>query len=102
MRCPCARELGEAAKVAILSVTEGDDRPVKYPDKFHAARLMPLNKIDPLPHVDFDMDKCIEYTRRVDRARGRRLMPSRPERKHSAASRIQPCCLAVRSTRSGK
>lgn len=64
--CPAAFDLGEAAKVAILSVTEGDDKPLKYPDMFHAARLMLLNKIDLLPHVDFDVNKCIEYARRVN------------------------------------
>ena len=64
--CPAAFDLGEAAKVAILSVTEGDDKPLKYPDMFHAARLMLLNKIDLLPHVDYNVDKCIEYARRVN------------------------------------
>lgn len=64
--CPAGFDLGEAAKVVILSVTEGDDKPLKYPDMFHAARLMVLNKIDLLPHVDFDVDACIEYARRIN------------------------------------
>lgn len=64
--CPAMWDLGEAAKVAILSVTEGEDKPVKYPDMFAAARLMVLNKIDLLPHLDFDVPKCIEYARRVN------------------------------------
>ncbi len=64
--CPAAFDLGEAHKVVILSVTEGEDKPVKYPDMFHAADLMLLNKIDLLPHVDFDVKKCIEYARRVN------------------------------------
>jgi len=64
--CPAAFDLGEAHKVAILSVTEGEDKPIKYPDMFHAADLMLLNKIDLLPYLSFDVDKCIEYARRVN------------------------------------
>ena len=64
--CPALWDLGEAAKIVILSVTEGDDKPLKYPDMFAAATLMVLNKIDLLPHVDFDVTKCIEYARRVN------------------------------------
>ncbi|MES9913669.1 MAG: hydrogenase nickel incorporation protein HypB [Candidatus Sedimenticola sp. 4PFRAG1] len=64
--CPAAFDLGEAHKVAILSITEGEDKPVKYPDMFHAADLMLLNKIDLLPYLDFDVEKCIEYARRVN------------------------------------
>lgn len=64
--CPASFDLGEAHKVAILSVTEGEDKPLKYPDMFHAADLVLLNKIDLLPYVDFDLEKCIEYARRVN------------------------------------
>lgn len=64
--CPAAFDLGEAHKVAILSVTEGEDKPIKYPDMFHAADLMLLNKIDLLPHLQFDVQKCIDYARRVN------------------------------------
>ncbi len=64
--CPAAFDLGEAHKVAILSVTEGEDKPLKYPDMFHASDLMLLNKIDLLPYVQFDVDQCIEYARRVN------------------------------------
>lgn len=64
--CPAAFDLGEAHKVAILSVTEGEDKPIKYPDMFHAADLMLLNKIDLLPYLQFDVDKCIEYAHRVN------------------------------------
>ncbi len=64
--CPAMWDLGEAAKVAILSVTEGEDKPLKYPDMFAAARLMVLNKIDLLPHLDFDVPKCIAYAQRVN------------------------------------
>jgi hydrogenase nickel incorporation protein HypB len=63
--CPAAFDLGEAHKVAILSVTEGEDKPLKYPDMFHAADLMLLNKIDLLPYLDFDVAACIEFARRV-------------------------------------
>ncbi len=64
--CPAAFDLGEAHKVAILSVTEGEDKPIKYPDMFHAADLLLLNKIDLLPYLDFDVDQCIEYAQRVN------------------------------------
>ena len=63
--CPALWDLGEAAKIAILSVTEGDDKPLKYPDMFAAARLMVIAKTDLLPHVDFDMADCVEHARRV-------------------------------------
>jgi len=64
--CPALWDLGEAAKVAILSVTEGEDKPLKYPDMFAAAKLMVLNKIDLLPHVRFDVQRCVEFARRVN------------------------------------
>ncbi|WP_292938284.1 hydrogenase nickel incorporation protein HypB [Noviherbaspirillum sp.] len=66
--CPAMWDLGEAAKVAILSVTEGEDKPLKYPDMFAAARLMILNKVDLLPYLRFDLDQCIAYARRVNPA----------------------------------
>ncbi len=64
--CPAAFDLGEAHKVAILSVTEGEDKPLKYPDMFAAADLMLLNKSDLLPHVDFDVQQAIAYARRIN------------------------------------
>ncbi|NWF39639.1 hydrogenase nickel incorporation protein HypB [Mariprofundus sp. NF] len=64
--CPSAFDLGEAAKVVILSVTEGADKPLKYPDMFHAASLMILNKTDLLPYVDFDVEACCDYARRIN------------------------------------
>lgn len=64
--CPAAFDLGEAHKVAVLSVTEGEDKPLKYPDMFHAADLMILNKIDLLPYVDFDVERCIAYATQVN------------------------------------
>jgi hydrogenase nickel incorporation protein HypB len=66
--CPAVWDLGEAAKVAILSVTEGEEKPLKYPDMFAAAQLMVINKIDLLPHVRFDVQRCIEAARRVNPA----------------------------------
>jgi hydrogenase nickel incorporation protein HypB len=63
--CPAAFDLGEAHKVVILSVTEGSDKPLKYPDMFHAADLMLINKIDLLPYVQFDVDAAIAYARRM-------------------------------------
>ena len=53
--CPALFDLGERAKLVVLSVTEGDDKPLKYPHMFRAATLMLINKIDLLPHVDFDV-----------------------------------------------
>ena len=64
--CPAMWDLGERAKVAILSVTEGEDKPLKYPDMFAAARLMVLTKVDLLPHLDFDVARCIAYAQRVN------------------------------------
>ncbi len=64
--CPAMWDLGERAKVAILSVTEGEDKPLKYPDMFAAARLMVINKIDLLPHLDVDLPRCIAHARRVN------------------------------------
>ncbi len=66
--CPAAFDLGEAHKVAILSITEGEDKPIKYPDMFAAADLLLLNKIDLLPHLNFDVARCIEYARQVNPA----------------------------------
>ena len=64
--CPAAFDLGEAHKVAILSVTEGEDKPLKYPDMFAAAEVMLLNKVDLLPYLNFNVPLCIEYARRVN------------------------------------
>jgi hydrogenase nickel incorporation protein HypB len=66
--CPAAFDLGEAHKVVVLSVTEGEDKPLKYPDMFKAATLMLLNKVDLLPYLTFDVARCIEYARRVNPA----------------------------------
>lgn len=64
--CPSSFDLGEAHKVVVLSVTEGDDKPLKYPDMFDAADLMIINKIDLLPYVDFDTERSIRFARQVN------------------------------------
>ncbi len=64
--CPAMFDLGEAAKVVILSVTEGEDKPLKYPHMFRAAGLMILNKIDLLPYVDFDVKAAVAHARTVN------------------------------------
>ena len=64
--CPASFDLGENHKVVVLSVTEGEDKPLKYPPMFHNADVMLLNKMDLLPHVDFDAEKCREMARRVN------------------------------------
>ena len=64
--CPALFDLGERAKVAILSVTEGQDKPIKYPHMFRASQVMIITKIDLLPYVEFDVDRCLEYARMVN------------------------------------
>jgi hydrogenase nickel incorporation protein HypB len=64
--CPAAFDLGEAHKVVLASVTEGEDKPLKYPDMFAAAGLMLITKIDLLPHLDFDVDRLIASARQVN------------------------------------
>jgi hydrogenase nickel incorporation protein HypB len=64
--CPASFDLGEAHKVAILSVTEGEDKPLKYPDMFRASDVMLLNKCDLLPYLEFDAELAIENARRVN------------------------------------
>lgn len=66
--CPALFDLGEAVRVVLLSVTEGDDKPLKYPHMFRSADLMLVTKMDLLPHVDFDVARCIEYARRLNPA----------------------------------
>lgn len=64
--CPAAFDLGEACKIVVFSTTEGEDKPLKYPDMFAASSLMLINKIDLAPVLDFDLAKTIEYARRVN------------------------------------
>jgi hydrogenase nickel incorporation protein HypB len=63
--CPSSYDLGEAAKIVVLSVTEGEDKPLKYPSIFLKSELLVLNKVDLLPYVPFDMDAAVENARRV-------------------------------------
>jgi hydrogenase nickel incorporation protein HypB len=64
--CPAAFDLGEARRVVVLSVTEGEDKPLKYPDMFATADLMLLNKADLLPHLDFDVGLCLANALRIN------------------------------------
>jgi hydrogenase nickel incorporation protein HypB len=64
--CPALFDLGEQAKVAILSVTEGEDKPLKYPHMFRASQVMILTKTDLLPYVNFDVERCLAYARQVN------------------------------------
>ena len=63
--CPAEFDLGESARVVVLSVTEGDDKPLKYAPLFASADVLLLNKIDLLPYVDFDRERCLAHARRV-------------------------------------
>jgi hydrogenase nickel incorporation protein HypB len=76
--CPAMFDLGERAKIVVLSVTEGDDKPAKYPHMFAAADLVLINKIDLLPHVDFSVERAIGFAREINPA-------------------IQALCLSARS-----
>ena len=64
--CPALFDLGENAKVAMLSVTEGEDKPLKYPHMFRASQVMVLTKIDLLPYVNFNVQQCIDYAHQVN------------------------------------
>lgn len=64
--CPALFDLGETARVAILSVTDGDDKPAKYPHMFQGSDLIVLNKIDLLPYVDFDVERSIAQARALN------------------------------------
>lgn len=64
--CPALFDLGEGAKVVILSVTEGEDKPIKYPYMFRSSDIMILTKIDLLPYINFDVQRCVEYAKQVN------------------------------------
>ena len=64
--CPAEFDIGEHAKIAMLSVTEGEDKPIKYPLLFRESKAVVLTKVDLLPHLLFDIDTCIEYIRQVN------------------------------------
>ena len=64
--CPASWDLGEDAKIVVLSVTEGEDKPVKYPKMFEQARYAVLNKMDLLPYVPFKVERALDFARRVN------------------------------------
>ena len=64
--CPAAWDLGESAKVVLFSVTEGEDKPLKYPKAFRVASTAVVTKTDLLPHLDFDVERAIDYARSVN------------------------------------
>lgn len=64
--CPSMFDLGENKRVVIISTTEGEDKPVKYPDMFHTSDVCLINKIDLLPYLNFDIEKVKEYARQVN------------------------------------
>jgi hydrogenase nickel incorporation protein HypB len=64
--CPALFDLGEHSKVVVVSVTEGADKPLKYPHMFAASGVVLINKIDLLPYVDFDLEKCTKYVRSIN------------------------------------
>lgn len=66
--CPALFDLGESARIVIASVTEGEDKPLKYPHMFREADVIILNKIDLLPYVPFNVDRCIGYARQINPA----------------------------------
>jgi hydrogenase nickel incorporation protein HypB len=66
--CPAMFDLGEQKRVVIISVTEGDDKPIKYPDMFQSSQLCIINKIDLLPYLKCDLNKLKQYARRVNPA----------------------------------
>jgi hydrogenase nickel incorporation protein HypB len=66
--CPASWDLGEASKIVLFSVTEGEDKPVKYPKTFRNADYVVVTKLDLLPHLDFDLDRAVAYAREVNPA----------------------------------
>ena len=66
--CPAAWDLGERAKIVLFSVTEGEDKPLKYPKAFRAASTVVVTKVDLLPHLEFDLEKAVGYAREVNPA----------------------------------
>lgn len=64
--CPSLFDLGETTRIVIISVTEGEDKPIKYPNMFETSQLCIINKTDLLPYVDFDLEKTREYARKVN------------------------------------
>lgn len=86
--CPAEFDLGEAYKVVLLSVTEGEDKPLKYPDMFRAADLMILTKTDLLPYVPFDAEKAEENARRRQSPHPHDARLGRDGRRHGEVARV--------------
>jgi len=66
LMCPASFDIGEDAKIAVLSVTEGEDKPIKYPLLFQEAKAVVVTKTDLLPYLSFDMRLCLDFVRRVN------------------------------------
>mgnify|MGYP000314194621 FL=1 len=64
--CPSMFDLGENIRVVIISITEGEDKPIKYPDMFYSSQICVINKIDLLPYLKFDIEKLKDYARKVN------------------------------------
>ena len=64
--CPSMFDLGENKRVVIISITEGEDKPIKYPDMFHTADICIINKMDLLPYLNFDLEKLKDYALQVN------------------------------------
>jgi hydrogenase nickel incorporation protein HypB len=84
--CPALFDLGERAKVVAMSITEGEDKPLKYPHVFRAASVLVLTKVDLAPHVDVDPARCIEHARRINPAL--KVFPIAARRGHGMAEWI--------------
>jgi len=66
LTCPAGMDLGESEKIVLMSITEGEDKPAKYPLAFHLARVLVLTKMDLLPHLRFDLKLCRNYVKRIN------------------------------------
>ncbi len=64
--CPASYDLGEKTKIVLMSVTEGEDKPLKYPKMFRVSTVLVITKLDLLPYVDFDLHKAIDYARKIN------------------------------------
>lgn len=64
--CPSMFDLGENTRVVIISITEGEDKPIKYPDMFYGSQICIINKIDLLPYLKFDIEKLKDYAKKVN------------------------------------
>jgi hydrogenase nickel incorporation protein HypB len=64
--CPSMFDLGENSRVVIISITEGEDKPIKYPDMFYGSQVCIINKIDLLPYLKFDVEKLKDYAKKVN------------------------------------